>query len=87
MKTNVVPFDRALRSGGGLLLLATPLLELPTFPYNLLGIVLMASGLVGFCPAYALGRAILPKRGGGSKRRDSTRGFGPAAARHAETSH
>jgi len=65
MKTNVVPFDRALRSGGGLLLLASPLLELPTFPYNLLGIVFIVTGLAGFCPVYALGRAILPSRGGG----------------------
>lgn len=62
MRTNLVPLDRAVRGGGGLLLLATPLLELHTFPYNLLGIIPIATAIAGFCPVYSLGRWIVPKR-------------------------
>ena len=61
MRTNLVPLDRAIRGGGGLLLLATPLLELHTFPYNLLGIIPIATAIAGFCPLYSLGRLIVPK--------------------------
>lgn len=61
MQTNLVPLDRAIRLGGGLLLVATPLLELHTFPYNLLGIIPIATAIAGFCPLYSLGRMILPK--------------------------
>jgi hypothetical protein len=57
MKTNVTLIDRTIRVGAGMLLLASPLLELRTYPFNLVGIVLMATGLVGFCPLY---RVLLP---------------------------
>jgi hypothetical protein len=53
MNTNVAPFDRALRSGLGMLLVLSPLLELNTFPYSLLGIVPLVTGVGGFCPLYA----------------------------------
>lgn len=54
MKTNVAPFDRGIRAGLGMLLVLTPLLELDTFPYNLIGLVPLATGLGGFCPLYLL---------------------------------
>jgi len=60
MKTNLVPLDAAIRSGVGLFLLASPLVNLPTYPYNLLGIVLLATGTVSFCPLYAAVRFLLP---------------------------
>lgn len=60
MKSNVVLTERTLRVGLGMLLLASPLLELHTFPLNLLGIVLLATGAVGYCPLYGLLAA--PKR-------------------------
>lgn len=52
MKTNVVLAERTARVGLGMLLLASPLLELPTYPFNLLGLVLLATGALGFCPLY-----------------------------------
>ncbi len=54
MKTNVVLADRTARLGLGLVLLASPLLELPTYPFNLLGIVLIATAAFGYCPLYQL---------------------------------
>jgi hypothetical protein len=57
MKTNVVLAERSLRVGLGLLLLATPLLELHTFPLNLLGIVLLVTGALGYCPLYGVFRS------------------------------
>lgn len=54
MKQNVVLIDRTIRLGAGLLLLASPLLELPTYPLNLLGLVLMATAAAGYCPLYGL---------------------------------
>jgi hypothetical protein len=54
MKTNVVLLERTVRVGVGMLLLASPLLELHTYPFNLLGLVLIATGAVGFCPLYHL---------------------------------
>lgn len=54
MKTNMVLADRTIRMGLGMLLLASPLLELRTYPYNLIGIVLIVTAAVGFCPLYAL---------------------------------
>jgi hypothetical protein len=62
MQTNLVPLDRAIRVGGGLFLLATPILELHTFPYNLLGIIPIATAIAGFCPLYSLGRRIVPEK-------------------------
>ncbi len=54
MKANIVLADRSLRMGAGMLLLASPLLEIPSYPFNLLGLVLIATAAVGFCPVYAL---------------------------------
>lgn len=54
MKTNVVLADRTARLGLGLLLLASPLLEVHTYPFNLLGIVLIATAAIGYCPLYQL---------------------------------
>jgi hypothetical protein len=61
MKTNVVLADRTVRMGAGMLLLASPLLELPTYPLNLLGLVLIATGAIGYCPIYGLFSALQPK--------------------------
>lgn len=54
MNSNLAPLDRAIRGAGGLFLLATPLLDLHTYPLNLLGLVLIATAAVNFCPLYAL---------------------------------
>jgi hypothetical protein len=62
MQSNLAPLDRAIRVGGGLFLLATPILELNTFPYNVLGIIPIATAIAGFCPLYALGRMVVPKK-------------------------
>jgi hypothetical protein len=62
MKTNVIVADRSVRMGLGMLLLVSPILELPTYPYNLLGLVLIATAAVGFCPIYAAVSAVLPRR-------------------------
>jgi hypothetical protein len=61
MKANVVLADRSIRLGLGMLLLASPLLELPTYPFNLLGLVLVATGAFGFCPIYAALSVFKPK--------------------------
>jgi len=58
MKTNVVLADRTVRMGLGSLLLASPLLELHTYPYNLLGLVLMGTAAVGWCPIYGAFSAV-----------------------------
>ena len=65
MKTNVVLFERTIRFGLGLLLLASPLLEFHTYPFNLLGLLLLVTGASGFCPLYGIfsggpGRASSP---------------------------
>ena len=52
MITHLWPFDRAVRVSGGVLLFGSPALNFHTYPWNLLGLVLMVSGLVGFCPLY-----------------------------------
>lgn len=62
MKANVVLLDRTLRVGLGMLVLSSPLLELPTYPFNLLGLVLVATGMVGYCPLYSVLTALKPKR-------------------------
>ena len=54
MKTNVVLAERTIRFGLGWLLLASPLLELHTYPFNLLGLVPLVTGAVGFCPLYRI---------------------------------
>jgi hypothetical protein len=67
MKCNMVPLDAAIRVGLGLALVASPLLELGTYPYSLLGLVPLLTGLVGYCPLYSAARALTPQRGGHSK--------------------
>jgi hypothetical protein len=62
MKQNVVLAERTARFGLGMLLLASPLLELKTFPFNLLGIVLIATAALGYCPLYAVLFSLRPKR-------------------------
>ncbi len=52
MKANVGLTDRSARMGLGMLLVASPLLELPTYPYNLLGLALIATAGIGYCPLY-----------------------------------
>jgi hypothetical protein len=52
MLTHLWPFDRAVRVSGGLFLFASPVLNLPTYPWNLLGLAVMLTGFVGFCPLY-----------------------------------
>ena len=54
MKGNMAPLDRGLRCGLGTFLILTPLLELNTFPYNLLGIIPLATALAGVCPLYSV---------------------------------
>jgi len=54
MKSNVVLLDRTIRMALGMLLLASPLLELHTYPFNLLGIVPIGTAAMGYCPLYAL---------------------------------
>ena len=63
MKANVALVDRTTRIGLGMLLVASPILELHTYPFNLLGLVLIGTAAVGYCPLYALVSALLPKRG------------------------
>ena len=79
MKTNLLHLDRAIRMGGGLFLLATPILNLKTYPYNLFGAVLIATAVAGLCPLYAAFRALLPRhREPGGPR--PTHGFGQLGA-------
>jgi hypothetical protein len=61
MKANVVLIDRTVRVGAGMLLLSSPLLELPTYPFNLLGLVLLATGTFGYCPLYSVFSAFKSK--------------------------
>jgi hypothetical protein len=61
MTCNVHPLDAALRSAAGVFLVASPLLNFATYPYNLAGLVLVASGVASFCPVYAVLRALLPR--------------------------
>jgi len=60
MKQNVILADRTFRMAVGMLLLASPLLELPTYPFNLLGIVLIATAAIGYCPLYSVLFAFRP---------------------------
>ncbi|HXK20268.1 MAG TPA: DUF2892 domain-containing protein [Polyangiaceae bacterium] len=62
MKSNVALVDRSIRMGLGLLLLASPLLELRTYPFNLLGLVLIGTAVFGFCPIYRAISALMPSR-------------------------
>lgn len=60
MKCNMSPLDAGIRSGLGLALLASPLLNLNTYPANWLGLVLIATGIASYCPLYSLLRAVVP---------------------------
>jgi hypothetical protein len=62
MKSNVVLADRTIRLGAGMLLLASPLLEIPSYPLNLLGLVLVGTALIGYCPIYGILSALGPHR-------------------------
>jgi hypothetical protein len=62
MKANVVILDRTIRMGLGMLLAVSPILELKTYPFNLLGLVLIATAAVGYCPAYRLFSGLRPTR-------------------------
>lgn len=62
MKSNVVLADRSARMGLGMLLLASPLLELPTYPFNLVGLVLMLTAAVGYCPLYSVLSVFKPRQ-------------------------
>ena len=53
MKNNVGAIDKKLRIGGGALLLALAVIGIGT-PWTWIGIVPLATGLMGWCPAYTL---------------------------------
>jgi hypothetical protein len=63
MKTNVVLLDRTIRMALGMLLISSPLLELPTYPFNLLGLVLVATAIIGYCPIYGFFKLFSAPRG------------------------
>lgn len=63
MKSNVVLLERTARVGLGLLLIASPLLGIPTYPFNLIGLVPLATGAIGYCPLYSVFSAFKPKSG------------------------
>jgi hypothetical protein len=62
MKRNMLPIESGIRALVGMLLLASPLLGLHTSPYHLLGIVLIATGVPGYCPLKALGQRLVSER-------------------------
>ncbi len=53
MTRNEGTIDRALRIAAGLVLLALVFVG-PQTPWGWIGLVPLATGLVGFCPAYRL---------------------------------
>jgi hypothetical protein len=63
MKDNIVLADRTIRIGAGMLLLASPLLEMSTYPFNLLGLILIGTAAAGYCPIYGLLGAFKPTAG------------------------
>lgn len=60
MKCNMSPLEAGIRSGLGLALLASPLLNLDTYPANWFGSVLVATGIASYCPLYSVLRALFP---------------------------
>jgi hypothetical protein len=58
----MLPIEAGVRAFLGMLLVASPLLDLNTSPYHLLGIVLMATGVAGYCPLKALARQVGAQR-------------------------
>ncbi|HRP96973.1 MAG TPA: DUF2892 domain-containing protein [Rhodocyclaceae bacterium] len=53
MKTNVGSIDKIVRIVAGLVLLALAVMGIGT-PWTWIGIVPLATGLMGWCPAYSL---------------------------------
>jgi len=65
MKTNVGGIDKWLRIGAGALLAGLAVAGIGT-PWTWLGLVPLATGLMGWCPAYSLfGIDTCALRGGG----------------------
>lgn len=61
MKTNIHPIERGLRVGLGLVLVALAFTG-PANPWFLFGLVPFVTGIVGWCPPYAmLGISTCPK--------------------------
>jgi hypothetical protein len=54
MKCNMSPLEAGIRSGVGMFLVASPLLNLHTYPLSLLGAVLIATGMASVCPLYSV---------------------------------
>jgi Protein of unknown function (DUF2892) len=52
MKANVGGIDRVLRAGAGLALIAWALLGGPVWAW--IGVVPLATSLIGFCPVYPI---------------------------------
>lgn len=61
MKCNLTPIDTAVRGGLGLALVASPLLNFHTQPYNWLGLIPIGTAFLSFCPLYAAFRAAFPR--------------------------
>jgi hypothetical protein len=61
----------------GMLVLASPLLELPTYPFNLLGLILLGTGFTGYCPVYGMFSSL--RLDEDAKRRSSEPTHGSAA--------
>jgi hypothetical protein len=61
MKPNVVVAERTIRVGLGMLLISSPLLEIRSYPFNLLGLVLIVTGGIRYCPLYSVFSALRPK--------------------------
>lgn len=53
MKTNVGSTDKILRIVAGLVLIALAVMGMGT-PWTWIGVVPLATGLIGWCPAYTL---------------------------------
>jgi hypothetical protein len=53
MKTNVGSTDKILRIVAGLVLIALAIMDIGA-PWTWIGIVPLATGLMGWCPAYTL---------------------------------
>lgn len=64
MKTNVGGIDKVLRIGAGAVLVGLGVAGIGA-PWTFIGIVPLATGLLGWCPAYSLlGIDTCPLRGG-----------------------
>ena len=53
MPTNISPLDRVLRIVAGLVLISLVFWG-PQTPWGFIGIIPLATALIGFCPAYRL---------------------------------